>query len=154
MELKLYERSLQALLSSVPRSCVLARLASLAQTGELAHRLFESRNLIISNVPKVGGKGLRRNGYRLSLPSFSSFLPRQLFACLLLSRLPHYLRAWNRLEKNPPKRFPISLHDLCTLLPSPWSLEQAKPFFVALVTNFNACLVQEDRGGRDLTNHQ
>ena len=32
----------------------------------------------------------------LSLP-FSLFPPRQLFACLSLSRLPYYLRAWNRL---------------------------------------------------------
>ena len=32
-----------------------------------------------------------------SLP-FSFFPPRQLFACLFLSRLPHYLRAWNRLR--------------------------------------------------------
>ena len=31
-----------------------------------------------------------------SLP-FSFFPPRQLFACLFLSRLPHYLRAWKRL---------------------------------------------------------
>ena len=33
----------------------------------------------------------------LSLP-FSFFPPRQLFANLFLSRLPNYLRAWNRLE--------------------------------------------------------
>ena len=39
MEMKIYERSLQALLSSAPRSCVIVRLASLAQIGELAHRL-------------------------------------------------------------------------------------------------------------------
>ena len=39
VEMKIYERSLQALLSSVPRSRVLARLASLAQIGELAPRL-------------------------------------------------------------------------------------------------------------------
>ena len=37
--MKIYERSLQALLSSAPRSRVLARLASLAQIGELARRL-------------------------------------------------------------------------------------------------------------------
>ena len=39
VEMKIYERSLQALLSSAPRSRVLARLASLAQIGELARRL-------------------------------------------------------------------------------------------------------------------
>ena len=39
MEMKIYERSLQALLSAAPRSRVLARLASLAQIGELAGRL-------------------------------------------------------------------------------------------------------------------
>ena len=39
MEMKIYERSLQALLSSAPRSRVIARLASLAQIGELARRL-------------------------------------------------------------------------------------------------------------------
>ena len=40
--MKIYERSrsLQALLSSSPYSRVLARLASLAQTGELARRLL------------------------------------------------------------------------------------------------------------------
>ena len=39
VEMKIYERSLQALLASAPRSRVLARLASLAQIGELARRL-------------------------------------------------------------------------------------------------------------------
>ena len=39
VEMKIYERWLQALLSSAPRSRVLARLASLAQIGELARRL-------------------------------------------------------------------------------------------------------------------
>ena len=37
--MKIYERWLQALLSSAPRLRVLARLASLAQIGELARRL-------------------------------------------------------------------------------------------------------------------
>ena len=46
MEMKIYERWLQALLSSAPRSRVLARLASLAQIGELARRLiFVSRTV-------------------------------------------------------------------------------------------------------------
>ena len=40
VEMKIYERSLQALLSSAPRSRVLARLASLVQIGELARRLI------------------------------------------------------------------------------------------------------------------
>ena len=39
VEMKIYERSLQALLSSAPRSRVLSRLASLAQIGELANLL-------------------------------------------------------------------------------------------------------------------
>ena len=44
VQMKFYERSLRALLSSAPRgfaarSRVFARLASLAQTGELARRL-------------------------------------------------------------------------------------------------------------------
>ena len=39
VEMKIYERSLQALLSSTPRSRVLARLASLTQIGELARRV-------------------------------------------------------------------------------------------------------------------
>ena len=47
VQMKLYERSLQALLSSAPlsfaaRSSVIARLASLAQIGELARRLWDS----------------------------------------------------------------------------------------------------------------
>ena len=37
--MKIYERSLQALLSSAPRSRIIARLASLAQIAELARRL-------------------------------------------------------------------------------------------------------------------
>ena len=41
--MKIFKRSLQALLSSAPRSRVLARLASLAQIGELARRLWISR---------------------------------------------------------------------------------------------------------------
>ena len=40
---RVYERWLQALLSSAPRSRVLARLASLAQIGELARRLLQRR---------------------------------------------------------------------------------------------------------------
>ena len=43
VEMKIYERWLQALLSSAPRSRVLARLASLAQIGELARRLKRKR---------------------------------------------------------------------------------------------------------------
>ena len=39
MEMKIYERSLQALLSSALRSRILARLTSLAQIGELSRRL-------------------------------------------------------------------------------------------------------------------
>ena len=39
LKMKIYERSLQALLSSAPRSRVLARFASLAQIGELTRRL-------------------------------------------------------------------------------------------------------------------
>ena len=40
VEMKIYERSLQALLSSAPRSRVLARLTSLAHIGKLARRLL------------------------------------------------------------------------------------------------------------------
>ena len=50
VEMKIYERSLQALLSSAPRSRVLARLTSLAQIGELARRLSQPE-LSIDNVP-------------------------------------------------------------------------------------------------------
>ena len=39
LKMKIYERSLQALLSSAPRSRVLARFASPAQIGELTRRL-------------------------------------------------------------------------------------------------------------------
>ena len=72
------ERSLQALLSSASRSCVLARLTSLAQIGELARRL-------------VG---------RIFFPLFSSklfitfvlheiFFFRQALAGNFFSKLPH-----------------------------------------------------------------
>ena len=49
VQMKFYERSLQALLSSAPRgfasrSRVLGRLASLPQIGELARRLFNTAN--------------------------------------------------------------------------------------------------------------
>ena len=41
VQMKIYDRSLQALLSSpLARSCILVQLASLAQIGELAHKLF------------------------------------------------------------------------------------------------------------------
>ena len=53
MEMKIYERSLQALLSSAPRSRVLARLASLAQIGELARRLDHSRPQSLSFLGHV-----------------------------------------------------------------------------------------------------
>ena len=50
LKMKFYERSLQALLSSAPRSfaaCsrILVRLASLAQIGELARRLLVKHSL-------------------------------------------------------------------------------------------------------------
>ena len=41
--MKIYERSLQVLLSSAPRSRVLARLALLAKIGEFARRLASNR---------------------------------------------------------------------------------------------------------------
>ena len=44
MEMKIYETWLQALLSSAPRSRVLAKLASLAQIGELVRRLSKTLN--------------------------------------------------------------------------------------------------------------
>ena len=44
---EIYKRSLQTLLSSAPRSCVLARLASLAQIGELACRLDHHMDLVM-----------------------------------------------------------------------------------------------------------
>ena len=45
---------------------------------------------------KTGGNWEEKG--RLSLPFSRLFFPlRQLFAHLFLSRLPHYLRAWNRL---------------------------------------------------------
>ena len=60
VHMKFYKRSLQALLSSAPRgffahSRVLARLASLAQIGELARRLsvFGTYTLTISTVIKI-----------------------------------------------------------------------------------------------------
>ena len=53
LQMKFFQRSLQALLSSVPRgfatrSRVLARLASLAQIGRLARRLEEIRRALIN----------------------------------------------------------------------------------------------------------
>ena len=51
MEMKIYERSLQALLSSAPRSRVLARLALLAKIGELARRLASKRGNRLQNSP-------------------------------------------------------------------------------------------------------
>ena len=51
MEMKIYERSLQALLSSAPRSRVLARHALLAKIGELARRLASKRGNRLQNGP-------------------------------------------------------------------------------------------------------
>ena len=56
--------------------------------------------VIISNMPKVGRRGLWKKWLLALFPflfPFSFFPPHQLFACLFLSRLPHCLRAWNRL---------------------------------------------------------
>ena len=41
----------------------------------------------------------KQNGRKLRREGASPFSPRQLFACFLLSHLPHYLRAWNRLAQ-------------------------------------------------------
>ena len=49
-EMEIYERSLQALLSPAPLSRVLARLASLAQIGELARRLLKNRSHLKNQV--------------------------------------------------------------------------------------------------------
>ena len=55
LEMKIYERWLQDLLSSAPRSRVLARFASLAQIGELARRLTKYVIIIyvLGSVRKV-----------------------------------------------------------------------------------------------------
>ena len=51
------------------------------------------------NGRKLGRGGGGGNDYRLSLPSFSFFFrPAPIFARPTLSRLPHYLRTWNRLK--------------------------------------------------------
>ena len=62
VQMKFYERSLQALLSSAPRgfaarSRVLARLAFLTQRGELARRLIRAWNPLLT-VFFLGGGGL------------------------------------------------------------------------------------------------
>ena len=51
MEMKIFKRWLQALLSSVLRSRVFVRLASLAQIGELARRLHS--NMFVAVVAIV-----------------------------------------------------------------------------------------------------
>ena len=59
---------------------------------------------------KRGGNWGEEGRRSLSLPSFFLFfLPRQLFACLSLPRLPHYLRAWNRLKGKRSQRLQSSL---------------------------------------------
>ena len=59
---------------------------------------------------KRGGNWGEEGWWSLSFPSFFLFfLPRQLFACLSLSRLPHYLRAWNRLKGKRSQRLQLSL---------------------------------------------
>ena len=62
--MKIYERWLQALLSSAPRSRVLARLASLAQIGELARRLMaintQYHQVIIRKIFACGIKNPRK----------------------------------------------------------------------------------------------
>ena len=63
VEMKIYERSLQALLSSAPRSRVLARLASLAQIGELASRLRYIEVLFLKKFYYYWGKE-NRSFYR------------------------------------------------------------------------------------------
>ena len=46
----------------------------------------------------VGSAKLRKRKHENKTEgNFSFFPPLQLFACLFLSRLPHHLRAWNRL---------------------------------------------------------
>ena len=57
------------------------------------------------------GENWEEEGPRsLSLSSFFLFFPpRQLFACLSLSRLPHYLRAWNSLKGKRSQRLQLSL---------------------------------------------
>ena len=59
--MKIYERWLQALLSSAPRSRVLARLASLAQIGELARRLEWGKNSKPKKIqPRPQGFSLKK----------------------------------------------------------------------------------------------
>ena len=59
MEMKIYERSLQALLSSAPRSRVLARHALLAKIGELARRLASKRGNGLQNRDQFSFLGNR-----------------------------------------------------------------------------------------------
>ena len=59
---------------------------------------------------KTGGNWGEEGRQILSLPSFFLFFPpRQLFACLSLSRLPHYLRVKNRLKGKRSQKLPLSL---------------------------------------------
>ena len=69
VEMKIYERSLQALLSSAPRSRVLARLATLAQIGELARRLVTILTIVSPSVfwPIIWTKVIR------GIPEVSEF---------------------------------------------------------------------------------
>ena len=54
--------------------------------------------------------GERRGRQSLSLTSFFLFFPpRQLFACLSLLCLPHYLRDWNRLKGKRNQKLQLSL---------------------------------------------
>ena len=45
-----------------------------------------------------------RRGCFILFPTFFLFPLRQLFACLLLSGFPHYLRAWNRYKPGAGER--------------------------------------------------
>ena len=71
-----------------------------------AFEMTTANSLTCSRLLDVGAAELKRHEHEnktagnwgeQGLP-FPFFPPRQLFACLLLSLLPHYLRAWNRLQ--------------------------------------------------------
>jgi len=97
VQMKFYERLLQALLSSAPRgfaarSRVLARLASLAQIGELARRLIirvpTSRQRYLQ---KLGMKLKKRKEFtRWSIPSTDPYLPTYLCTSLLTYLHPYF----------------------------------------------------------------
>ena len=80
-----------------PLIAQLSRLKFEKDSSSLTFQPFDSRNLIISNVPKVGERRSQKKWLQVFSPFFFLFPASPTFCVPFSFAFPHYPRDWNRL---------------------------------------------------------